>query len=73
MATLKGLTVWDSSTTLPLILAPDPARVGQHGLEIVTAICRSFEVRCEPVGKRIKTAVVLVDDSGGDAAGRQML
>ncbi|MFE6365908.1 ATP-binding protein [Streptomyces sp. NPDC057806] len=67
------VTVWDSSTTLPLILAPDPARVGQHGLEIVMALCRSFEVHREPVGKRIRTAVVLADDPGGDPAGRQML
>src|SRR3954463_4934907 len=27
------VSVWDSSTALPLILAPDPGRVGQHGLE----------------------------------------
>ncbi|MGA5503946.1 ATP-binding protein [Streptomyces umbrinus] len=64
------VTVWDSSTTLPTILAPDPGRVGQHGLEIVMAVCRSFEMHREPVGKRIRTAVVLADDPGGDAAGQ---
>lgn len=37
------------------------------------ALCRSFEVHREPVGKRIRTAVVLADDPGGDPAGRQML
>ncbi|MFK8906524.1 ATP-binding protein [Streptomyces sp. YS-3] len=67
------VTVWDSSTTLPLILPPDPTRVGQHGLEIVMAVCRSFEVHREPVGKRVRTAIVLADDPGGDAAGRQMM
>ncbi|MEU9247259.1 ATP-binding protein [Streptomyces sp. NPDC048385] len=67
------VTVWDSSTALPAILTPDPARVGQHGLEIVMAVCRSFKVCREPVGKRIKGAVVLADDPGGDAAGRQMM
>ncbi|MDQ0585442.1 ATP-binding protein [Streptomyces rishiriensis] len=67
------VTVWDSSTTLPAILAPDPVRVGQHGLEIVMAVCRSFEVHREPVGKRIRATVVLADDPGGDAAGRQMM
>lgn len=66
------VTVWDSSTTLPLISGPDPTRIGQHGLELVMAVCRSFEVHREPVGKRIKTAVVLADDPGGDAVGRQM-
>ncbi|MFD4030777.1 ATP-binding protein [Streptomyces sp. NPDC058637] len=67
------VTVWDSSPTLPLILAPDPARVGQHGLEIVMALCRSFEVHREPVGKRIRAAVVLADDPGGAPAGRQVM
>jgi anti-sigma regulatory factor (Ser/Thr protein kinase) len=56
------ITVWDSSTVAPVVLAPDPARIGQHGLEIVMAVCRSFEVHREPVGKRIKTAVALTDD-----------
>ncbi|MFJ2259078.1 ATP-binding protein [Streptomyces sp. NPDC087844] len=68
-----AVTVWDSGTTLPQILAPDPARVGQHGLEIVMAVCRSFEVHREPVGKRIRASVVLADDPGGDAAGRQSM
>jgi anti-sigma regulatory factor (Ser/Thr protein kinase) len=67
------VTVWDSSATLPAILAPDPGRVGQHGLEIVMAVCRSFEVHREPVGKRIKAAVVLADDPDGDATGHHMM
>ncbi|CAL9340278.1 ATP-binding protein [Streptomyces sp. enrichment culture] len=64
------VTVWDSEPVLPIVNAPDPDRVGQHGLEIVMAVCRSFEVHREPVGKRIKAAVVLADDPGGDVAGR---
>ena len=59
------VTVWDSSTVLPTVLAPDPERVGQHGLEMVVAVCRSFEVHREPAGKRITTAVALTDDPGG--------
>ncbi|MEU0041309.1 ATP-binding protein [Streptomyces sp. NPDC006333] len=66
-----AVTVWDSSTALPLILPPDPARVGQHGLEIVMAVCRSFEVHREPVGKRIRAAVTLADDPAGDPADHQ--
>jgi anti-sigma regulatory factor (Ser/Thr protein kinase) len=65
------VTVWDSGTALPRILPPNPARVGQHGLEIVMAVSRSFEIHREPVGKRIRASVVLADDPGGDAAGRQ--
>jgi len=66
------ISVWDSSTALPAVLAPDPGRVGQHGLEIVMAVCRSFHFQREPVGKRISAAVVLADDPGGDIAGRRL-
>ncbi|MGW7197931.1 ATP-binding protein [Streptomyces chryseus] len=65
------VSVWDSNPTPPAILAPDPTRIGQHGLEIVMAVGQSFAVHREPVGKRISTAIVLADDPGGDAAGRQ--
>ncbi|MFE8945851.1 ATP-binding protein [Streptomyces sp. NPDC007856] len=67
------VSVWDSSTMLPSVLAADPDRIGQHGLEIVMAVCRSFAVHREQVGKRITAAVVLADDPGGDLAGRQVL
>ncbi|MEU7428319.1 ATP-binding protein [Streptomyces sp. NPDC040750] len=67
------VTVWDSSTTLPSILAPDPGHVGQHSLEIVMAVCRSFEMHREPVGKRIRAAVVMADGPGGDSAGLQIM
>ncbi|MFH9818222.1 ATP-binding protein [Streptomyces sp. NPDC017230] len=66
------VTVWDSSTTLPSILTTDPSRVGQHGLEIVMAVCQSFAVHREPVGKRITAVIELADDPGGDPAGRQL-
>ncbi|MEU6089063.1 ATP-binding protein [Streptomyces sp. NPDC047085] len=67
------VSVWDSSTMLPSVLAADPERIGQHGLEIVMAVCRSFAVHREPVGKRITAAVVLADDPGGDPGGHQVL
>jgi len=47
-------------------------RIGQHGLERVIAVGRNFAVHREPVGKRTITAIVLADDPGGDAAGRQL-
>ncbi|MGQ3551267.1 ATP-binding protein [Streptomyces rochei] len=65
------ITVWDSDTTLPSVRAADAERVGQHGLEIVMAVSQSFCVHREPVGKRITASVVLADDPGGDAVGRQ--
>jgi anti-sigma regulatory factor (Ser/Thr protein kinase) len=65
------VAVWDTDPALPVALAVDPGRVGQHGLEIVTAVCQVFEVRREPVGKRVKAVVVLADDLVGDQAGHQ--
>ncbi|MGW3378240.1 hypothetical protein [Streptomyces hydrogenans] len=64
------MTVWDSSPTPPAILAPDPTRIGQHGLEIVMALGQSLAIHREPVGKRITTTIALADEPGGDAAGR---
>ncbi|WP_369218415.1 ATP-binding protein [Streptomyces flavofungini] len=53
------ISVWDSSATLPSILEPDPSRVGQHGLEVVAAVCENLTVEREPMGKRV-TAVIAV-------------
>ncbi|MGW0600165.1 ATP-binding protein [Streptomyces sp. NPDC002776] len=66
------VSVWDTDPTLPVAQSPDPGRVGQHGLEIVIGVCHSFEMRREPVGKRITAGIVLADDPGGDPAGRLM-
>ncbi|PWK71286.1 hypothetical protein BCL76_104392 [Streptomyces sp. CG 926] len=62
------VTVWDSEPTLPTVQSTDPHRIGQHGLEIVVSVCRSFEMHREPVGKRIKVAVALADDWGAGVA-----
>ncbi|WP_458247059.1 ATP-binding protein [Streptomyces sp. MAI_2237] len=66
------VTVWDSEPTLPIAQATDPGRVGQHGLEIVMALCQSFQMHREPVGKRIVAAVALIDDPVGDIAASQI-
>ncbi|PTH90640.1 ATP-binding protein [Streptomyces sp. A244] len=66
------VSVWDTDPTLPVAQSPDPGQVGQHGLEIVIGVCRSFEMRREPVGKRITAAITLADDPGGNPAGRLM-
>ncbi|MBC2868572.1 ATP-binding protein [Streptomyces mexicanus] len=66
------VTVWDSDPCLPVAQAADPGRVGQHGLEIVVAVCRSFERQREPVGKRITATVVLDDDAVGDEGGDEI-
>ncbi|MFE3247811.1 ATP-binding protein [Streptomyces sp. NPDC059209] len=48
------ITVWDTDSTLPVPRAAEPGRIGQHGMEIVIALCEGYDVRREPVGKRIK-------------------
>ncbi|GGQ78397.1 hypothetical protein GCM10010216_45260 [Streptomyces flaveolus] len=58
------VSVWDSDPVLPVARAADAGRVGQHGLEIVMAVARSFEAQREPVGKRISVGVALLDAPG---------
>ncbi|NEB74273.1 ATP-binding protein [Streptomyces sp. SID14478] len=64
-------SVWDSNPTLPLLLPADPTRVGQHGLEIVIAVCQTFTIQREPVGKRVKVSLALADHPDADTADRQ--
>ncbi|MEU9552001.1 ATP-binding protein [Streptomyces werraensis] len=70
---LAEVVVWDSDPALPVARAVDAGRVGQHGLEIVMAICQGFEVQREPVGKRITARIALLDDPGGMPSGRPPL
>ncbi|MFD3700387.1 ATP-binding protein [Streptomyces sp. NPDC058646] len=56
------VSVWDSNPTPPALLPPDPFRIGQHGLEIVIAAAKSFQISHDPTGKRITASVLLADD-----------
>ncbi|MET8948688.1 ATP-binding protein [Streptomyces sp. NPDC004542] len=58
---LVEVVVWDSDPVLPVVRAADPGRVGQHGLEIVMAVCQGFEAQREPVGKRVTARIALLD------------
>jgi anti-sigma regulatory factor (Ser/Thr protein kinase) len=53
------ITVWDTDSSLPIARAAEPGRIGQHGLEIILALCEGFDVRREAVGKRIKVRIAL--------------
>ncbi|MGK5497821.1 ATP-binding protein [Streptomyces sp. URMC 125] len=53
------ITVWDTSPVLPIARAAEPGRVGQHGLELVLAQCEGFDVRRDPVGKRIRVRIAV--------------
>jgi anti-sigma regulatory factor (Ser/Thr protein kinase) len=60
------VVVWDSDPTVPAVLAPDPARIGQHGLEIVKAVCEELSMEQEPAGKRITARIALSDTPTSD-------
>lgn len=66
---MLDIVMWDSGSILPSAAQADPTRVGQHGLELVLLVCQSFTVRREPVGKRVRVQISLVDDVHGDPAG----
>ncbi|MCX4580408.1 ATP-binding protein [Streptomyces sp. NBC_01571] len=51
--------LWDSNPVAPASKAPDPTRVGQHGLEIVAAFARTVTVERTAGGKRITAGVPL--------------
>jgi anti-sigma regulatory factor (Ser/Thr protein kinase) len=53
------ISVWDSDSSLPQASAPDPDRIGQHGLEIVLALCDSLEFHPETLGKRVTARLPL--------------
>ncbi|WP_328583890.1 ATP-binding protein [Streptomyces sp. NBC_00370] len=62
------VTVWDSDSTLPLAYAAEPGRIGQHGMEIVLALCEGYDVQREPVGKRIRVRISVNDSQRDDSA-----
>ncbi|MFD0068975.1 ATP-binding protein [Streptomyces sp. NPDC059944] len=49
----------DSSPVVPAAKAPNPERVGQHGLEIVAALAQTLTVEATTVGKRITVNIAL--------------
>jgi hypothetical protein len=53
------VSVWDSSTALPLRFPRDPRRVGRHGLEIVHVLAAEITAERVPVGKRVSAVVRL--------------
>jgi hypothetical protein len=53
------VAVWDTDPALPRPRESDPARIGQHGLEIVLALCEDFGVERRAGGKRIYARIPL--------------
>jgi anti-sigma regulatory factor (Ser/Thr protein kinase) len=63
------VAVADTSPARPAAQSREPGRVGQHGLEIVLALCRS--VRTQPVstGKVVHASLAVGAAGGGRSAG----
>ncbi|EGX58148.1 ATPase [Streptomyces zinciresistens K42] len=55
------IVVRDGDPTVPAARTADPRRVGQHGLEIVSAVSEALEVAVEPHGKSITARIALSD------------
>ncbi|WP_371483711.1 ATP-binding protein [Kitasatospora sp. NBC_00315] len=53
------VTVWDTDATLPAPRSADPGRIGQHGLEIVLALCRRYDIERHAGGKRVRAHLPL--------------
>lgn len=64
-----SISMWDTGAVLPAAAPADPTRIGRHGLEVVLMVCQSFEVRREPVGKRLIVRLALADSAGPGASG----
>ena len=53
------ITLWDTEAALPVPVGADPGRVGCHGMEIVLALCRRYEVERQAGGKRVQVDLAL--------------
>ncbi|MGJ7417377.1 ATP-binding protein [Streptomyces cinereoruber] len=54
------ISVFDCLETSPVPRGHDPGRIGQHGVEIVVAVCESVSVEPHPSGKRVRARLALV-------------
>ncbi|MEU4082103.1 ATP-binding protein [Streptomyces venezuelae] len=54
------ISVYDRAAAAPVPRGHDPGRIGQHGVEIVVAICESVSVEPEAEGKRVRACLSLL-------------
>jgi anti-sigma regulatory factor (Ser/Thr protein kinase) len=55
------IVVGDSDPAVPAARAPDPDRIGQHGLEIVKAVTEDLLIEQKPVGKHTTARIPFAD------------
>ncbi|NBM19280.1 ATP-binding protein [Streptomyces sp. GC420] len=53
------VSVTDTSPSTPAPLPRDPSRIGQHGLEIVHALCVAVEEERTPAGKTVRVCIAV--------------
>ena len=61
------ISVFDGAAAAPVPRGHDPHRIGQHGVEIVVAVCESLSVETEPEGKRVRARLSLLPEYAGTA------
>ncbi|MFE0774940.1 ATP-binding protein [Streptomyces sp. NPDC058861] len=54
------ISVFDGLESSPVPRGHDPGRIGQHGVEIVVAVCESVSVEPHSSGKRVRARLALV-------------
>ncbi|GGU97630.1 hypothetical protein GCM10010275_40080 [Streptomyces litmocidini] len=62
------ISVFDRAAAAPVPRGHDPRRIGQHGVEIVVAVCESVSVEPEPDGKRVRARLSLLSADAGAGA-----
>ncbi|GGT78699.1 ATP-binding protein [Streptomyces lateritius] len=53
------IRVHDARPVPPVARPQDPNRIGQHGMEIVLAVCTRVDIEATPHGKRVRARVPL--------------
>ncbi|MFB7425384.1 ATP-binding protein [Streptomyces hydrogenans] len=56
------ISVFDGDAAAPVPRGHDPRRIGQHGVEIVVAVCESLTVEPAPGGKRVRACLSLLPE-----------
>ncbi|WP_030749040.1 ATP-binding protein [Streptomyces griseus] len=64
------ISVFDEEAAAPVPRGPDPRRIGQHGVEIVVAVCESLTVEPAAEGKRVRARLSLLPEGAVPAEPR---
>ncbi|WP_052499431.1 ATP-binding protein [Streptomyces vietnamensis] len=64
------ISVFDQEAAAPVPRGHDPRRIGQHGVEIVVAVCESLTVEPAPAGKRVRARLSLLPEPADPAEPR---